>query len=76
MIWIRSLPSFKGWFKADLKMSIDHEDDENFDQTLELQLGRMITPKWGFCGEVLLGDDVFDSNGYNIGFGVGARMMY
>lgn len=76
LIWIRSLPGMNGWFKADLKMSIDHEDDENFDQTLDLQLGTMISPKWGFYGELLLGDDVFDSDGYNIGFGVGARMMY
>jgi hypothetical protein len=76
LIWIRSLPSMGGWFKADLKMSIDHEDGGNFDQTLELQLGKMITPKWGFYGEFLVGDDVLDSNAYNLGVGVGLRMMY
>ena len=76
LIWIRSLPSMGGWFKVDLKMSIDHEDDENFDQTLELQLGRMVSPKWGVYGEILVGDDVFDSDAYNIGVGVGARMMF
>jgi len=76
LIWIRSLPSFSGWFKADLKMSIDHEDGENFNQTLELQLGRMISPKWGFYGEILVGDEVLDSNAYNLGVGIGVRMIY
>ena len=76
LIWIRTLPNIGGWFKADLKMSIDHEDDENFDQTLELQLGKMISPKWGFYGEILVGDDVFDSNAYDVGVGIGVRMMY
>ena len=45
-------------------MSIDHEDDENFDQRLELQLGKMVSPSVGFYGEVFLGDDVLDSNAY------------
>ena len=76
LIWIRSLPSLGGWFKADLKMVIDHEDDENFDQTLELQLGKMFTPKWGLYGEVLLGDEVLDSDGYDIGVGIGLRILY
>ena len=70
------LPRLRGWFKADLKMVIDHEDDENFDQTLELQLGKMITPNFGVYGEVFLGDDVLDSNAYNMAAGIGIRMMY
>jgi hypothetical protein len=76
LIWIRSLPGIGGWFKADLKMSIDHEDDENFDQTLELQLGKSIGGAWSVYGEVLVGDDVLDSNAYNIGAGVGVRYLY
>lgn len=76
LIWIRSLPGFGGWFKADLKMVIDHEDDENFDQTLELQLGKMFTPKWGLYGEVFLGDDVLDSDAYDYALGLGVRMIY
>jgi hypothetical protein len=76
LIWIRSLPTIGGWFKADLKMSIDHEDDENFEQTLELQLGKMISPKWGFYGEILVGDDALDSSAYDLGVGIGVRMMY
>lgn len=76
LIWIRSLPKFGGWFKADLKMVIDHEDDENFDQTLELQLGKMFSPRVGVYGELLLGDDVLDSNAYNFGVGLAVRYMY
>lgn len=76
LIWIRSLPHFGGWFKADLKMVIDHEDDENFDQTLELQLGKMFTPKLGIYGEFFLGDDVLDSDSYDYAAGVGLRFIY
>jgi hypothetical protein len=76
LIWIRTLPDVGGWFKADLKMSIDHEDDDNFDQVLELQLGKMFSPRIGFYGELLLGDDVLDSNAYNVGGGLALRFIY
>ena len=76
LIWIRKLPDIGGWFKADLKMSIDHEDNENFDQVLELQLGKMVSPRVGFYGEVFLGDDVLDSNAYNYSVGAAVRVMY
>jgi hypothetical protein len=76
LIWIRKLPDIDGWFKADLKMSIDHEDDENFDQLLELQLGKMLSPRVGLYGEVFLGDDVLDSNAYNYSVGAAVRFMY
>ena len=76
LIWIRKLPTIGGWFKADLKTSIDHEDDENFDQVLELQLGKMISPRVGFYGELLLGDDALDTDAYNYGVGAAVRVMY
>ena len=76
LIWIRSLPGIGGWFKADLKMAIDHRDDDDFSQTLELQLGKMISPRIGMYGEVLLGDDVLDTNDYDLGVGVAVRFMY
>ncbi len=76
LIWIRKLPTIAAWFKADLKMSIDHEDDENFDQLLELQLGKMISPREGFYGEFFPGDDVLDTNAYNYGVGAAVRVMY
>lgn len=76
LIWIRSMPGFGGWFKADLKMVIDHEDDENFDQTLELQLGKMMTPRLGVFGEFFLGDEVLDSDSYEYAAGIGLRYVY
>ena len=76
LIWIRSLPEIKGWFKADLKMLINHEDDNDFSQTMELQFGKMFTPGVGAYAELLLGDDVLDTNAYNIGGGLGVRFMH
>ena len=76
LIWIRKLPTIGGWFKADLKMSIDHEDDDDFTQTMEIQLGKMFSPRLGFYADLFLGDDVLDTKAYDIGAGVGARFMY
>lgn len=76
LIYIRSLPSIKGWAKVDFKGVIDHEDGDDFTETLELQLGKMITPTVGIYGELLLGDTVFDTNAYEIGGGVALRIVY
>lgn len=76
LIYIRSLPSIKGWAKVDFKGAIDHEDSNDFTQTLELQFGKMITPSVGIYGELLLGDSVLDSNAYEIGGGVALRIVY
>jgi hypothetical protein len=76
LIWIRKIPSLRGWFKADLKMAINHEDGDDFSQTLELQFGTMLTPSLGLYGELLLGDDVLDSPSYDVGAGVALRYMY
>ena len=76
LILIRSIPDINGWFKADLKMSINHEDDNDFSQTLELQFGKMFSPRVGGYAEILLGDDVMDTKAYDIGGGLGVRFMY
>lgn len=76
LIWIRTIPSISGWFKADLKMGIDHEDGDDFSQHVEFQLGKMVSPKVGFYGEILLGDDVLDTNAFDSGIGIGIRFMY
>ncbi len=76
LIYIRSLPSIQGWVKVDFKGVIDHEDGNDFTETLELQLGKMITPTVGIYGELLLGDTVFDTNAYKIGGGVALRIVY
>ncbi len=76
LIYIRTLPAIKGWAKVDFKGQIDHEDGDDFTQTLELQLGTMITRTVGIYGELLLGDAVFDTNAYDIGGGVALRVVF
>lgn len=76
LIYIRKLPSIRGWGKADLKTSIDHEDDNDFTQTLELQLGTMISNRIGIYGEGFVGDNVLDTNAYDMGIGIGLRFLY
>ena len=76
LIYIRKIPQIGGWFKADYKGSIDHEDDEDYSSTLELQLGKMFTPRIGAYVEGFIGDDVFSTDAYNKAIGVGLRFMY
>jgi hypothetical protein len=76
LIYIRSLPSIQGWFKADFKGVIDHEDDADFTSTMELQLGKMLTPRVGLYAEAFLGDDALDSDAYESAFGLALRYMY
>ena len=76
LIYIRKLPAIKGWGKIDLKGSIDHEDSNDFTQTLELQLGTMVTDRVGLYGEAFVGDDVLDTNAYDLGVGIGLRFLY
>lgn len=76
LIYIRSLPAIKGWGKVDFKGSIDHEDDNDFTQTLELQLGTMVTDRIGIYGEGFVGDSVLDTNAYDMGIGIGLRVLY
>ncbi len=56
LIYIRKLPAIKGWARVDFKGLIDHEDDNDFTQTLDLQLGTMITRRLAstasFCWEM------------------------
>ncbi len=76
LIYIRKLPPIKGWARADFKGLIDHEDGDDFSQTLELQLGSMITESIGIYGELLLGDSVLDTKAYNMGGGIALRIVY
>jgi hypothetical protein len=76
LIYIRKLPAIKGWGKVDLKGSIDHENDNDFTQTLELQLGTMVTDRLGIYGEGFVGDTVLDTNAYDMGVGIGLRFLY
>jgi hypothetical protein len=76
LIYIRKIPQIGGWFKADYKGSIDHKDDEDYSSTLELQLGKMFTPRIGAYVEGLLGDSVLSTNAYDYGLGLGIRFIY
>ena len=62
-----------GWFKADYKGEIDHEDCNSI---LELQFGKMFTPRIGAYVERFIGDDVLSTDAYNKGAGIGLRFMY
>ena len=76
LIYIRALPSIKGWGKLDLKTSIDHEDDNDFTQTLEFQLGTMVSDRIGIYGDAFVGDSVLDTDAYDMGIGIGLRFLY
>jgi hypothetical protein len=76
LIWIRNLPVLKGWFKADYKAQIDHQDGGKYTSILELQLGKMLGPRVGVYGEAFFGDDVLNSGQYDMGAGIGLRFMY
>ncbi|MDJ0610061.1 MAG: hypothetical protein QNJ67_13885 [Kiloniellales bacterium] len=76
LIYVRKLPVIKGWAKADLKTSIDHDDDNDFSQTLELQLGTMVAEQIGLYGEVFVGDSALDTDAYDLGGGIGVRFLY
>ncbi len=56
--------------------AVDHKDDKDYTSTLELQLGKMFTPRVGVYAEALLGDDVFKTDFIDTGVGVGMRFMY
>ncbi len=76
LIYIRKIPQMKGWFKADYKGSIDHENDNDFDSILELQLGKMFTPRTGVYAEGFIGDNVLSTDEYDSAVGLGVRFMY
>ncbi len=76
LIWIRKLPSIGGWFKADYRALIDHQNGDDFTSTFELQLGKMFNPRVGIYAEALIGDDVLDTDAFDMGAGVGLRFMY
>ena len=74
LIWIYSLPDIKGWFKLDNKFSIDHEDDNHSSNIIEMQLGKMFTPRIGAYVDVLVNNAGVRQ--YDDGIGIGLRMTY
>ena len=76
LIYIRKISQIGGWLKADYKGEIDCEDDEDYSSILELQFGKMFTPRIGAYVEGFIGDDVLSTDAYNKGVGIGLRFMY
>jgi len=73
LLYIRKFPEIRGWLKLDFKGMIDHENDEEFSSTFEIQLGHMLTPRLGIYGEFLT---EIDSDAYDWGLGIGVRYKY
>lgn len=74
LIWIYKIPSIKGWFKLDNKFSIDHENDDKSSNTMELQVGTMLSPTIGLYFDYLTNNAGVRS--YDDGYGINLRMMY
>lgn len=74
LIWIKKFPEIRGWFKLDNKFSIDHENDDHSSNILELQIGKMFSPKFGAYFDYLANTGGVKQ--YDDGIGVGLRFMY
>ncbi len=76
LIYIRKISAINGWGKADWEVNVDHEEDNDVTMTLELQLGTMVSDWIGIYGEAFVGDSVMDADPYDLGIGVGLRVLY
>ena len=74
LIWIHSFPEYKMWLKVDNKFSIDHENDNDTSNVVEVQLGKMFTPKLGLFVDYFNNTGGYDQYDYGVGFGL--RFMY
>lgn len=74
LIWIHKMPQYKAWLKVDDKFAIDHENGGDSSNILEIQLGKMLTPKFGIYVDYL--NNTGGTKFYDDGFGIGFRMMY
>jgi hypothetical protein len=62
------------WGKVDAKIPVEWENDNDIPASLELQVGKMFTPKFGTYMEGLFG--IGGDRPYDWGVGVGARFNY
>lgn len=76
LIYIRGLRFLNGWTTFNLSGEFDHQDNDKFSPTLEMEIGTMLTPHVGFYGEIFVGDAVFDTEAYNAGIGLALRIVY
>ena len=73
LIAIQSLPN-KFWGKLDAKVPVDWENDNDIPATVEVQLGKMFSPKFGVYVDGLAG--VGGDRPYDWGVGLGLRFNY
>ncbi len=74
IIYLHSFPSQRAWLRVDDKFVIDHKFDNHTSNTLEVQLGKMVTPRFGVYMDALYNTGGFHQ--YDWGLGLGIRMMY
>ena len=74
LIWIHKIPAIKGWVRLDNKFSIDHENDDKSSNTVELQVGTMLSPTVGLYFDYL--NNNAGTRSFDDGFGINLRMMY
>ena len=73
LIGIQTLPN-KCWAKLDARLPFDWENDNAIPASLELQLGKMFTPKFGIYTDGLVG--IGGDKPFDWGVGVGVRFNY
>lgn len=73
VIALQSLPN-QWWVKADLKVPIDWENDDEIPASTEIQTGKMISSHFGLYLDGLLG--LGDDKSYDYGIGLGIRFKY
>ena len=61
---------------VDLIGEFNHEDDNYFNSTLELDPGSMLTARFGLNGEIFVGAVVFRSKLYQTAIGLAMRVIY
>ena len=74
VIYIHSIPSHNMWLRLDDKFVIDHKADNATSNTFEVQLGKMLKPRFGVYVDALYQTGGFDQ--YDWGVGLGLRLMY
>lgn len=73
IIYLHKFPK-QVWLKADYRMLIDHENSDRVSNTIEGQLGKMLTKDLGIYWDVLFATD--EPKAYNWGTGIGLRYMF
>ena len=53
IIYLHSFPAKRAWLRIDDKFVIDHKNDNHTSNTLEVQLGKMLTKKLGVYADAL-----------------------